>query len=193
MSASEAVPELRLVRTIDIGFELEQGLDYSPELLKEIGRLAAEVPEHNLAEFLLGSDREGTAVYWVGEGTIDPYVGSMKRRLLGVNYTGAHSEGDHKVVVQDAEHKEGPWVLYAPPGTDNHTFHLEDDTMPRWNKPTYRDEPANPLKIREEYLYAGNPGQIFTDFQDMGYDFVDTPMPLDEYETLRDASRPQQF
>lgn len=146
----------------------------------------------SLARLLLNSP--ATAVYHLsasnqrslgihaGEGLYIPQI------LLGVNYSGgAHSEGEHKIVIQDVATRRGPWVLYAPPGSHERTFYLQDVVFPHHVLPRFDESEDAPLKIRRRFYHSGDPMEIFKHFQALGYEFVDHTISegrLDELEDL---------
>jgi len=44
--------------------------------------------------------------------------------MLAANYHGAHSEGWHRIIVQNPKDREaGQWELWTPPGAQNRAFY----------------------------------------------------------------------
>lgn len=125
----------------------------------------------------------------------NPLVGPMSRGvMMAANYHWGHSEGLHKIVVQDPSNQErGGWMLWIPPGSGNTTFYrrclVEDRPYPFENVPT------NPEKIREYYVHSGPADEAITSFKELGFTFSDEFLSpyyngslLAEYERLRELS-----
>lgn len=150
-----------------------------PECLDEFFSLPT-MHHDNFVDLLL--DGESIAVYhldpdnvrYLGNPQTDPYATPyVQPLLLCANYHNGHSEGDHKIIIQNIPDKKGPWVLYRPPGSHNSTFHFHDVVFPDQLEPKFEEEVANPLKILYRYLHKGDPLEIFEQFREAGFDFVD--------------------
>ena len=108
----------------------------------------------NLADLLL--DNEATAVFHVDSTLIvnpeDIRTQHARALLLGVNYHEqhgmGHSEGYHKIVVQNIPERKGPYVLFRPPGYDEDTFYLQDMVFPDLAEPQFQEHVSAPGKIR---------------------------------------------
>lgn len=137
---------------------------------------SAHPAEGTLAEILL--QNEATAIYHLNPQNLGRLRGKnfVKPLLLGANYHNGHSEGDHKIIVQDVVSRRGPWVLFKPPGSEEKTFYLQHMVFPSSNEPRFEEEVANPLKIKRRFLHHGNPDAIFNAFRELGFDFVDKAM-----------------
>ena len=91
-------------------------------------------------------------------------------------------------VVQDVTRRLGPWVLFAPPGSDERTFFLQHLVFPHLLPPKFEIQVANPLKIRSRYYHIGDPHEVFNEFRAHGYEFVDEVMPVERYEELEELA-----
>ncbi len=158
-----------------------------PEQLEEYMKKGEPINQ-TLAELLLSTDSaavfhvDPTRTKTLGEQTY------MEPLLLGANYHKAHSEGDHKIIVQNIPERRGPWVLFRPPGSDEHIFYLQH-LMPGIVEPKFEEDVANPNKhFGCFYLFCGDSLQIFEDFRSQGFDFVDHTMTEEHYEHLEDLS-----
>ncbi|MBS3116538.1 hypothetical protein J4421_02980 [Candidatus Woesearchaeota archaeon] len=128
-----------------------------------------------IARLLL--DNESTALYHLDPAIVTPWDDTyIQPLLLGVNYHHGHSEGRHKIVVQNVPERKGPWILFKPPGSTEDTFYLQDLTCPGVIEPRFEEEVANIGKIQQSYLHIGDPLAIFEQFKVEGFKFVDTPM-----------------
>lgn len=111
--------------------------------------------------------------------------------MIGVNYHSGHSEGWHKIIVQDpTSPAAGQWMLWAPPGADNRTFYrraLSLDGQPY----RFEETPTNPEKIGNYVLHAGPSDEAVTSFEGLGFKFIDKLLSpeSDEYERLHALSR----
>jgi hypothetical protein len=148
-------------------------------------------PERTLADVLLEND--ATAIYHIDPTRFwsfpEDYQGRPHLRplLLGVNYHLGHSEGDYKVVVQNIPQRKGPWVLFRPPSSDEHSFYLQN-LVYTGHAPEFSEDVANIPKINDFYLFRGDPLQIFADFQARGFTFRDEPMPTSRYSELMELA-----
>ena len=134
-----------------------------------------------LSDLLLNN--KSTAVYHLSASNIGLLGEDLKfvePMLLGVNYHEGHSEGKHKIVVQNIPQRKGPWVLHRPPGSEEKTFFLQDMVFPRMMPPTFNQFVDAPLKINKYFLHRGNPLEIFESFKDAGFSFEDKAM-TEEY------------
>lgn len=153
---------------------------------------AGEDFKDGLADLLLEND--STAVFHVDPKRLS-YLGDpknpvkifMKPVLLGVNYHHGNSDGDYKIIVQNIPERKGPWVLFRPPGSKEKAFYLQDVT-PVISDPRFKEDVANPLKIKRHYLYRGDPLKIFKAFEEKGFNFVDKPMSKEHYDNLLNLS-----
>jgi len=159
-------------------FYITEGQFYSrirPDKLDEFFDVA--IPEERtLAEVLLQD--ESAAVYHLdleNLGRLGDAV-FVQPLLLGANYHKGHSEGKHKIIVQDVSARRGPWVLFRPSGSGEKTFYLQDMVSPGLAEPQFAGDVANPSKIRRRFLHLGDPQLIFRSFRDQGFTFVDKPM-----------------
>ncbi len=176
---------MRMLDQSSIPFDQRFGLEY-PINVMELN--AEHVHDVSLPNFLTSSP--STAIYWINKYDTDP---TLKRGfvfcqtlLLAVNYHMGHSEGKHKTVVQDVINRIGPWVLFAPPGSDNKTFHLEDVTFPGYAQPRFSDSVANPLKIKK--YFVTDEYNATAEFVKAGYSFIDTAMSDKERLELQEHS-----
>lgn len=159
----------------------------APAQLDEYFRKGEPVNQ-TLAELLLNND--SAAIFHVEPSRTRTIREQeyMEPLLLGVNYHKAHSEGDYKIIVQNIPERRGPWVLFRPPSSDEHTLYLQS-LIPGIGKPKFKDNVANPNKhFGCFYLFSGNPLQIFEDFKKKGFSFVDHAMPEGHYEHLERLS-----
>lgn len=171
----------------------------APQKIDEYFERGEEFISGTLADLLLDNDQ--TAVFHVdanrtqtlGSPEDPPAITYMKPLLLGVNYHMGHSEGNHKIVVQNVPERKGPYVLFHPPGSRERKFYLQDVAFPRSCKPKFEEDVANPLKIRRFYLFRGDPLQIFRDFKRAGYKFKDKAMSERHYDNLGDLSRKARY
>ena len=108
--------------------------------------------------------------------------------LLGVNYHLGHSEGYHKIIVQDVVRGIGPWVLFHPPGSNQKVFYLQDMVFPFAQKPRFEESVANSLKIQHHLFFRGDPMRIFMDFEKAGYVFNDGKIAEGLFDELSDLS-----
>ncbi|MCX6814268.1 MAG: hypothetical protein NTY20_01265 [Candidatus Aenigmarchaeota archaeon] len=135
------------------------------------------------AELLLNN--ESTAIYHLDPGnTFCLRAVYIRPIILGVNYHHGHSEGDHKIIVQNIPERKGPWVMFRLPGSKERTFYLQDMVFPRMFPPTFDEELKAPGKIKERYLHKGDPLEIFSDFKKLGFEFVNEPMSKEYMEEV---------
>ena len=143
-----------------------------------------DIVNGSLADILL-KDR-ATAIYHV-----DPERFAWRDELqllpIGINYHCAHDSGYFRTVVQDVAERKGPWVLFNPPKSDNATLYLQDMCDPD-GEPEFEDDVANPLKVKNFYLFRGDPLRIFRDFEEKGFNFVNDPMSEGEFKRLMKLS-----
>lgn len=129
-----------------------------------------EAYEGTVADLLLATP--STAIMHFEEPQSDlPARGVM----LAVNYHLGHSEGQHKIVVQNpAERAEGQAELWVPPGSGNKLFYqrMSDPRSPYQFEP----KPTNPDKIKNYYVHIGEPNAASVDFKAAGFEFSDEPI-----------------
>jgi len=130
------------------------------------GSKTLEAYDGSIADLLLSSP--STAVMHFEKPEDDAWRGWSI--MMAVNYHDGHSEGHHKIVVQDpSKIEDGQWELWIPPESNNRKFYrrkLYDD------KPyPFEKSPANPGKIRDFYVHFGDSGSALDDFKDAGFEF----------------------
>ncbi|MCJ7816369.1 MAG: hypothetical protein MUP55_00800 [Candidatus Aenigmarchaeota archaeon] len=149
---------------------------------ENLGRVfnATKKYQGSIAELLLNN--ESTAIYHLNPENTFCLGDSVYIRpvLLGVNYHNGHSEGQHKIIVQNIPEKKGPWVIFRPLGSEERKFYLQNMIFPRTFPPEFQEESDAPAKILKRYLHKGNPLEIFSDFEKAGFKFVNEPM-TEEY------------
>lgn len=125
-----------------------------------------ELYSGNIAELLLQSP--STAVMHFSE----PAEGDDARGIMmAVNYHDGHSEGHHKIVVQDPSHPEnGQWELWVPPGSGNRTFFKRANLF-SGEPHEFESMPTNPSKIANFYMHTGSPDEAINDFLAAGFTF----------------------
>lgn len=154
--------------------------------LDEIFAKAKKYPD-SLVDLLLNNEStavyhlDPTNTYCLGDKSNPVFIRPV---LLGVNYHEGHSEGAYKIVVQNIPKRKGPWVLFKPPGSREDTFYLQNMILPEIWKPEFREEVDNVLKISKRYLHKGDPLDIFLQFQEAGFKFVDKPMSREYMEKV---------
>lgn len=123
--------------------------------------------EGSVADLLLASP--STAIMHHEEPKED---GMSWGTMLAVNYHNGHSEGHHKIVVQDPSRvAEGQWELWIPPGSLNRTFYRR--VLLRGTPYRFEKSPTNPGKIRHYYVHVGDSADAISDFQSAGFEFSD--------------------
>lgn len=113
--------------------------------------------------------------------------------MIGVNYHDGHSEGWHKIILQDLSQPEaGQWMLWTPPGAHNKTFYRRALPFSLDGQPfEFESIPTNPEKIGRYVLHAGPSNEGINSFKELGFEFIDeilSPASA-EYERLSDLSR----
>ena len=131
--------------------------------------VSPELYDGSIAELLLSSP--STAIMHVEE----PQEEWARGVMIAANYHHGHSEGFHKVIVQDPAHPEmGQWELFVPPGSDNRTFYKR--TSYRGSLYPFEKVPTNPGKIDNFFVHIGKADAAIRDFENAGFKFVDEPM-----------------
>lgn len=114
----------------------------------------------------------------------------MFSNMIAVNYHDGHSEGYHKIVVQDPLQQEiGQHELWIPPGLNNRIF------RPRLylgSATAFEKYPANPDKIKKYYIHFGPSDEAYTSFEQAGFIISDEPRTREEYWTYGHVSREAQ-
>ena len=153
-----------------------------------LSRDVSEVlPCPSIAEVLLNNI--STAVY-----SLAPAVDWDGKEKIIATYTAvndhqASSEGAYRIMVQDVVNRRGQWVLWAPPGTNNTIFYWEGKTFTT-RQNAFSECHVNAAKLKQElYWWNSNPLSVFGSFEALGYKFVDSLMPDDVRDTLRNQTK----
>ncbi len=131
----------------------------------------------SLASLLLALT--STAVYHVDPARVD-MAGRAVPFFLGVNYQDGHSEGAHKIVVQRINDAQGQYLLFAPPGDLERRFYHQGVYSGR--APHIEQDVDSPGKIQRRFLFRGDSEEIFDDFKNKGFTFLEEPMSREMYE-----------
>ena len=116
--------------------------------------------------------------------------------MAAVNYHHGHSEGHHKIVIQDVRRpEEGQHLLWVPPSEDgaspaNTTAYRRllgagsDEPYP------FEETPTNSDKIGKYYIFTGDPAEVRHSFEDLGVTFSDEGLTDNhpEYRRLNSLS-----
>lgn len=171
-----------LIKRNEIPEAYVRGYGYRSDIFSSLSTKTMQV---SAAQLLL--DKPSTAISWLDTEDVYEMDGCnwLAKVLVAANLHKGHSDAKHKIIIQDPKTKLGTWVLYAPPNSGHTTFYLGDPTYPD-KSPTFVKSVANPLKILNWYI-TDSPTLVKQEFVEMGYTFIDSPMPraiLDELSML---------
>jgi hypothetical protein len=137
-------------------------LGRSPEALSE-----------SVAEVLLSTPSSVIMHFGEPVDTGNSKVGFRSQYLMmAANYHRGHSEGLHKIIVQNPDKpEEGQWILWTPPGSNNKTFYRRASLA---NTPYgFEERATNSGKINEFFVHTGAADEAIGSFEDLGYTFSD--------------------
>jgi hypothetical protein len=129
------------------------------------------IPNANIANLLINN--ESTAVYALS-GRLGRTTNQLifeQGAMMAVNYHNGHSEGHHRIVIQNPRNKKaGQEILWCPPESNNTEFMHRKQLLS--DKPyEFEESPCNSLKIRNHWLYTGSPADARAHFTARGFTF----------------------